>query len=175
MRVVRRLGVTTGLEKVLLSGKRFSPAEALELGLVDELVPGIDQLLGRAKQWIAANPEPSQPWDQPGFAIPGGTPARGPLAAQLPHLAANLRRQTAGAPAPEARAILAAAVEGAQVDLEAASLIETRYFIGLVTGQVAKTGSRRTSSTCSSSNPAPAARPGSPRSGPCGWLWSAPG
>src|SRR5216684_2258257 len=138
VRVVRRLGVTTGLEKVLLSGKRFSPAEALELGLVDELVPGIDQLLPRAKQWIAENPEPSQPWDQPGFAIPGGTPARGPLAAQLPYLATNLRRQTAGAPAPEARAILAAAVEGAQVDLEAASLIETRYFLSLVTGQVAK-------------------------------------
>ena len=35
VRVVRRLGVTTGLEKVLLSGKRFSPADALELGLVD--------------------------------------------------------------------------------------------------------------------------------------------
>ena len=138
VRVVRRLGVTTGLEKVLLSGKRFSPAEALELGLVDELVPGIDQLLPRAKQWIAENPEPSQPWDRPGFAIPGGTPARGPLAAQLPYLAANLRRQTAGAPAPAARAILAAAVEGTQVDLDAASLIETRYFIGLVTGQVAK-------------------------------------
>jgi len=109
-----------------------------ELGLVDELVPGVDQLLPRAKQWIAENPEPSQPWDRPGFAIPGGTPARGPLAEQLPYLAANLRRQTAGAPAPAARAILAGAVEGAQVDLEAASLIETRYFIGLVTGQVAK-------------------------------------
>jgi len=113
VRVVRRLGVTTGLEKVLLSGKRFSPAEALELGLVDELVPGIDQLQLRAKQWIAENPEPGQPWDQPGFAIPGGTPARGPLAAQLPYLAANLRRQNTGAPAPEARAILAAAADGA--------------------------------------------------------------
>jgi 3-hydroxyacyl-CoA dehydrogenase/enoyl-CoA hydratase/3-hydroxybutyryl-CoA epimerase len=138
VRVVRRLGVTAGLEKVLLSGKRFSPAEALELGLVDELVAGIGQLLPRAKQWIAENPEPSQPWDRHGFAIPGGTPARGPLAEQLPYLAANLRRQTAGAPAPAARAILVTAVEGAQVDLEAASLIETRYFIGLVTGQVAK-------------------------------------
>ena len=138
VRVVRRLGVTTGLEKVLLTGKRFSPAEAFALGLADELVPGTDQLLPRAKQWITENPEPSQPWDRPGFAIPGGTPGHGPLAAQLPYLAAGLRRQNTGAPAPAARAILAAAVEGAQVDLEAASLIETRYFIGLVTGQVAK-------------------------------------
>ena len=138
VRVVRHLGVTAGLENVLLSGTRFAPAEALQLGLVDELVPSIDQLVPRAKHWIAANPEPLQPWDRPGFAIPGGTPARGPLAAQLPYLAANLRRQTAGAPSPAARAILAAAVEGAQVDLEAASLIETRYFVHLVVGQVAK-------------------------------------
>src|ERR1700733_5935345 len=56
VRVVRRLGGTTGLEEGLLSGKRFSPAEALELGLVDELVPGIDQLLLHAKKWIAKNP-----------------------------------------------------------------------------------------------------------------------
>ena len=138
VRVVRHLGVTAGLEKVLLSGKPFTPAEALQLGLVDELVPSIDQLVPRAKHWIAANPEPLQPWDRPGFAIPGGTPARGPLAAQLPHLAADLRSRTAGAPSPAARAILAAAVEGAQVDLEAASLIETRYFVQLVVGQVAK-------------------------------------
>jgi 3-hydroxyacyl-CoA dehydrogenase / enoyl-CoA hydratase / 3-hydroxybutyryl-CoA epimerase len=138
VRVVRRLGVTAGLEQVLLSGQRFTPAKALELGLADELVPSIDQLVPRAKQWIAANPAPSQPWDQPGFTIPGGTPARGPLASQLPYLSAGLRRQTSGAPSPAARAILAAAVEGAQVDLEAAGLIETRYFIGLVTGQIAK-------------------------------------
>jgi 3-hydroxyacyl-CoA dehydrogenase/enoyl-CoA hydratase/3-hydroxybutyryl-CoA epimerase len=138
VRVVRHLGVRAGLEKVLLSGKRFTPAEALDLGLVDELVPTIEQLVPRAKQWIAENPEPVQPWDRPGFVIPGGTPARGPLAAHLPYLSANLRRQTAGAPSPAARAILAAAVEGAQVDLEAAGLIETRYFIQLVVGQIAK-------------------------------------
>ena len=100
VRTVRHLGVTAALEKVLLSGRRYSPAEALELGLVDEVAASIEDLVPRAKRWIAANPEAAQPWDRPGFAIPGGTPARGPLAAQLPYLAANLRRRTAGAPAP---------------------------------------------------------------------------
>src|ERR1700746_3971150 len=33
VRVVRMLGVATALEKVLLSGARFSPADALQLGL----------------------------------------------------------------------------------------------------------------------------------------------
>jgi 3-hydroxyacyl-CoA dehydrogenase / enoyl-CoA hydratase / 3-hydroxybutyryl-CoA epimerase len=138
VRSVRHLGVTTALEKVLLSGKRYGPAEALELGLIDEVTGSIDDLLPRAKQWIADHPDAAQPWDKPGHAIPGGTPSRGPLAAQLPYLSADLRRRTAGAPVPAERAILAVAVEGAAVDLDTASVIETRYFIGLVTGQVAK-------------------------------------
>jgi 3-hydroxyacyl-CoA dehydrogenase / enoyl-CoA hydratase / 3-hydroxybutyryl-CoA epimerase len=138
VRTVRHLGVTAALEKVLLSGTRYSPAQALELGLIDEVTDSVPELLARAKLWIADHPDAAQPWDRPGFAIPGGTPARGPLAAQLPYLSANLRRRTAGAPAPAERAILAAAVEGAQVDLDTAAVIETRYFIGLVTGQIAK-------------------------------------
>jgi 3-hydroxyacyl-CoA dehydrogenase/enoyl-CoA hydratase/3-hydroxybutyryl-CoA epimerase len=138
VRSVRHLGVTAALEKVLLSGKRYGPAEALELGLIDEVTGEVEDLVPRAKQWIAAHPDAAQPWDRPGFAIPGGTPARGPLAAQLPCLSANLRRRTAGAPVPAERAILAAAVEGSAVDLDTASVIETRYFVGLVTGQVAK-------------------------------------
>jgi 3-hydroxyacyl-CoA dehydrogenase / enoyl-CoA hydratase / 3-hydroxybutyryl-CoA epimerase len=138
IRSVRYLGVTDALEKVLLSGKRYGPAEAVALGLIDEVTGSIDDLLPQAKQWIADHPDAAQPWDRPGFAIPGGTPARGPLAAQLPYLSANLRRRTAGAPAPAERAILAAAVEGAAVDIDTASLIETRYFIGLAAGQIAK-------------------------------------
>ena len=98
----------------------------------------VAELIPKAKQWIAGHPDAAQPWDRPGFGIPGGTPARGPLAAQLPYLSANLRRRTNGAPALAERAILAAAVEGAAVDLDTASLIETRYFIGLGTGQIAK-------------------------------------
>jgi 3-hydroxyacyl-CoA dehydrogenase/enoyl-CoA hydratase/3-hydroxybutyryl-CoA epimerase len=138
IRTVRILGVTDALEKVLLSGKRYGPAEALGLGLVDEVTDDVAGLIPKAKQWIAGHPDAAQPWDRPGFAIPGGTPARGPLAAQLPYLSSNLRSRTNGAPAPAERAILAAAVEGAAVDLDTASLIETRYFIGLVTGQIAK-------------------------------------
>ena len=39
---------------------------------------------------------------------------------------------------PAPRAILAAAVEGAQVDFDTASRIESRYFTELATGHVAK-------------------------------------
>ncbi|MFJ2116811.1 3-hydroxyacyl-CoA dehydrogenase family protein, partial [Streptomyces sp. NPDC087850] len=66
------------------------------------------------------------------------TPASPRLAARLPAFPATLVKQTAGAPFPAPRAILAAAVEGSQVDFATAQTIESRYFTGLVTGQTAK-------------------------------------
>jgi 3-hydroxyacyl-CoA dehydrogenase/enoyl-CoA hydratase/3-hydroxybutyryl-CoA epimerase len=95
-------------------------------------------LLARAKEWISANPEAAQPWDRPGYRMPGGTPATPKLAAQLPAFAATLRKQLKGNRLPAPEAILATAVEGAQVDFATAELIETRRLITLLTGQIAK-------------------------------------
>ena len=92
-----------------------------------------------AKAWIKANPDAhTQPWDAKGYKMPGGTPRSPGLAAILPSFPALLRKQLKGAPMPAPRAILDAAVEGAQVDFDTASRIESRYFTELVTGQVAK-------------------------------------
>jgi 3-hydroxyacyl-CoA dehydrogenase/enoyl-CoA hydratase/3-hydroxybutyryl-CoA epimerase len=49
-----------------------------------------------------------------------------------------LRKQLKGAPMPAPHHILCAAVEGTQVDFDTALQIETRYFLDLATGQVAK-------------------------------------
>ncbi|MCW2613926.1 MAG: 3-hydroxybutyryl-CoA epimerase [Frankiales bacterium] len=144
VRTVRMLGVATALPKVLLSGARFTPAQALEIGLVDDVVATVDDLLPAARAWIAANPAPVQPWDVKGFTIPGGTPAGGALAGQLPFMAAGLRSQVNGAPAAAQRAIMAAAVEGSQVDVDTAGLIETRYLVSLAVGQEAKNRIRST-------------------------------
>lgn len=92
-----------------------------------------------AKAWILANPgKHVQPWDVPGFEIPGGSPSTPAFAANLPAFPANLRKQLKGSPMPAPRAIMAAALEGAQVDFDTAQLIETRYFVNLVTGPIAK-------------------------------------
>src|SRR5436305_6853677 len=56
----------------------------------------------------------------------------------LPAFPANLRKQLKGANYPAPHHIMAAAVEGAQVDFDNALEIEGRYFVDLVTGQVAK-------------------------------------
>ncbi|MCF3963678.1 3-hydroxyacyl-CoA dehydrogenase NAD-binding domain-containing protein [Streptomyces fuscigenes] len=138
VRTVRLLGVADALLKVLLRGTRHTPRRALDAGLVHEVADTPEDLLARAHAYIDAHPESHQPWDTPGYRIPGGTPADPRFAATLPAFAATLRKQTAGAPLPAPRNILAAAVEGSQVDFDTALAIESRYFAELATGRTAK-------------------------------------
>jgi 3-hydroxyacyl-CoA dehydrogenase/enoyl-CoA hydratase/3-hydroxybutyryl-CoA epimerase len=137
-RSVRMLGVQRALTDVLLRGQRYSPVQAAEIGLVDEVVDSADEMMARAKAWIHANPASTQPWDVKGYEIPGGTPASPAFAQILPAFPANLRKQINGANLPAPVVILSAAVEGSQVDFETASTIESRYLTELATGQVAK-------------------------------------
>jgi len=138
-RTVRMFGVQNAFVNILSQGTRFKPAKAKEIGLVDEVLPTVEELVPAAKAWIKANPDShEQPWDKKGYKMPGGTPSSPGLAAILPSFPALLRKQLKGAPMPAPKAILAAAVEGAQVDFDTASRIESRYFAQLVTSQVAK-------------------------------------
>ncbi|MEU7906885.1 3-hydroxyacyl-CoA dehydrogenase NAD-binding domain-containing protein [Actinoplanes sp. NPDC049118] len=137
-RTVRMMGLATALTTVLLTGRQFRPADALTAGLVDAVVATPGELLAAARAWIAEHPDAAQPWDRPGYRMPGGTPASPSLAAQLPAFPANLRKQLKGNRMPAPEAILAAAVEGAQVDVDTALTIETRHLVTLLTGQVAK-------------------------------------
>ncbi|MEV7139762.1 3-hydroxyacyl-CoA dehydrogenase NAD-binding domain-containing protein [Streptomyces tauricus] len=138
VRTVRLLGIADALLKVLLQGTQYSPRRALENGLVHEVAATQEEMLAKARAFIDANPESSQPWDKPGYRIPGGTPSNPKFAANLPAFPANLRKQTGGAPYPAPRNILAAAVEGSQVDFETAQVIEARYFVELAAGQTSK-------------------------------------
>jgi 3-hydroxyacyl-CoA dehydrogenase / enoyl-CoA hydratase / 3-hydroxybutyryl-CoA epimerase len=137
-RTVRLLGITDALLNVLLQGQQYFPAKAKEKGLVHEVVDSEEAMLAAARAFIDANPASQQPWDVKGYKIPGGTPSHPKFAANLPAFPANLRKQTGGAPYPAQHNILAAAVEGSQVDFELAQVIEARYFVELVTGQISK-------------------------------------
>jgi 3-hydroxyacyl-CoA dehydrogenase/enoyl-CoA hydratase/3-hydroxybutyryl-CoA epimerase len=138
-RVVRLLGLQTGLMDVLLPGTQFTPAAAHAKGLVDELVATREELVPAAKAWIRANPDEHQnPWDRPDYKMPGGSPTSPALAAYLPAFPALLRKQTKGAVYPAPRAILSAAVEGASVDFDTASRIESRYLTNLIVNQGSK-------------------------------------
>jgi 3-hydroxyacyl-CoA dehydrogenase / enoyl-CoA hydratase / 3-hydroxybutyryl-CoA epimerase len=141
-RLTRMFGMYDALMGYLLTGTRLKPAQAREKGLVDELVATQEELLPAAKAWILANkdnPEAAtQPWDRPGYKMPGGAPSNPKVASVLPAFPANLRKQAKGADYPAPRAIMSAAIEGAQVDFDTASRIESRYLTKLVTGQTSK-------------------------------------
>lgn len=135
-KMTRHLGLM-GAQPYLVEGKTFNPREALELGLVHELVADTAGLRGKALAWIATNPTAQHPWDSRDYKIPGGTPANPKIAAALSVAPAMLKKQTRGLyPAPEA--ILACMMEGTQVDLETALRIESRYLARLMTGANAK-------------------------------------
>jgi 3-hydroxyacyl-CoA dehydrogenase/enoyl-CoA hydratase/3-hydroxybutyryl-CoA epimerase len=137
-RTVRMFGIVTALTEILGQGTRFKVEAAKGKGLVDEIVPA-ESLIDAAKAWIKANPDAgAQPWDKPGYKIPGGTPSSPALAAFLPALGPILCKQIKQTDMRAPKAILSAAVEGAQVDFDTASRIESRYFTQLVTSQQAK-------------------------------------
>ncbi|TQV69688.1 3-hydroxyacyl-CoA dehydrogenase [Exilibacterium tricleocarpae] len=136
VRMTRLLGLQAAMP-YLAEGRQFKPQPGLDSGLLHELAEDEKDLLARAAAWIKANPEARQPWDQPGYKIPGGAPKQAAFAQMLPIVPAILKSKTKGVmPAPEA--ILSAAVEGLQVDFDTAIRIESRYFAELAAGQVAK-------------------------------------
>ncbi|MEV0767371.1 3-hydroxyacyl-CoA dehydrogenase NAD-binding domain-containing protein [Nocardia salmonicida] len=135
-RTVRLLGITNAVLNVVGQGQRMKPAKALQVGIIHEVAATSDEMFAQARAWIAANPEAAQPWDVKGYKIPGGIPSSPAVAANLPAFPANVRKQLKGSPMPAPIAVLATAVEGAQVDIDTAFAIETRYCANLICGQV---------------------------------------
>jgi len=135
-KTVRLLGLQAALP-MLMEGKTMRPQEAAKLGFLQGLAASKDDLFRMAREWIAKNPAPKQPWDEENTRIPGGTPASPAISQMLTIAPAMLIEKTRGLyPAPEA--IMAAAVEGASVDFDTALRIESRYLAKLAVSQVAK-------------------------------------
>ncbi len=135
-KTVRLLGLQAALP-MLMEGKTMRPAEAAKLGFLQGLAANHDDLFRMAREWIAKNPAPKQPWDEDNYRMPGGTPSSPQISQMLTIAPAMLIEKTRGLyPAPEA--VMAAAVEGASVDFDTALRIESRYLVKLAVSQVAK-------------------------------------
>ncbi|MFZ5918218.1 MAG: 3-hydroxyacyl-CoA dehydrogenase NAD-binding domain-containing protein [Chloroflexota bacterium] len=135
-RLTRMLGLQAAFP-YLTEGQQLDPQQALAAGFVDELAADHDDMMAKARAWILANPESAQPWDNSGYRMPGGLPNHPKMAQMLILAPAMMRKKTyRNYPAPEA--IMSAMVEGAAVDFDTASRIESRYFSRVATSQVAK-------------------------------------
>ena len=130
-RLPRLMGVQNAL-MYLLQGKTMSPQEAKGFGVVQDLAPA-DELLDRAKVWVKANPEGGvQPWDQKGFKFPGGAGAMNPAFAQIFMAASAMTMKTTNRNLNGPHAILSAVYEGAQLPMDTALRVESKYFARLV-------------------------------------------
>jgi 3-hydroxyacyl-CoA dehydrogenase / enoyl-CoA hydratase / 3-hydroxybutyryl-CoA epimerase len=136
VRMVRLLGLQNAFP-FLMEGKQFGVDKAKSLGLIQDTAETSEELMDKAIAWVKEHPKSQQPFDVKGYKIPGGDPKTPAVAQMLAIAPAMLRDKTKGCyPAPEA--IMAAAVEGTQVDVDTALTIESRYFTYLATGQVSK-------------------------------------
>ena len=135
VKTVRLKGLQAAVQ-VISESKRLSVQEALDIGWITQVVASEDALMPAALAALRSG-ACRQVWDDPKHGIPGGGPSQASIASMLSVAPAMLVEKTRGN-FPAQEAILAVAVEGAQVDFETALRIESRWLTRLATGQVAK-------------------------------------
>lgn len=135
VRLPRLIGIQKALG-LMLEGKQLDAQAALAQGLIDQVVPETE-LIAAAKAWISGGGKPTQPWDEKGYKTPGGGIDSPGGAQTLMGSNAMLHATTYGN-FPHAKAILAAVYEGMRLPVERAGTVETRYFLSLLAGPVAK-------------------------------------
>ncbi len=135
-RLPRMIGAKAALD-VLLGGKSYKPAEALKLGLVDDVVPA-DGLLDAAAAWINSAPDPVRAWDKKGFATPESRGMVNPDAAALFSATTAGLADRFGFNLPAPPAIVSCVFEGAQLPFDRALAVESKYFARLLTDPVAR-------------------------------------
>ncbi|MEL7491283.1 MAG: 3-hydroxyacyl-CoA dehydrogenase NAD-binding domain-containing protein [Pseudomonadota bacterium] len=136
----QRIPRLAGLQKaaeMATSGKPIDPATAKACGIAQEVV-GAGETVAKAKEWVKANPKVTQPWDKKGFKFPGGGGAMDPRAVQFFMGANAMAQKQTNHNYPAIQAILSCLYEGSIVPFDTAIRIETKYFMKLLSGPVAK-------------------------------------
>ena len=135
-RLPRLIGVEPAL-KVLLDGAPHKPADALKLGMVDEVVPA-DRLVDAARAWVLSGPSPVKPWDEKGYKGEGAGGLLNPRLATLTMMQAPLIAAKTHRNYPAPICILSAVFEGVQAPFDVGLRIETKYFAKLLLDPVAR-------------------------------------
>ena len=130
------LGIQNSL-MYLLQGKEVRPAQALKDGLIDDLAESQEELIQKAKDWIFANPNPVQPWDNKKHRVPGGDVWSANGVQTLVGAAGNLGKMAHGN-YPAQSYIMKVIHDGLPITIDRALEIEARYFIKLLASKEAK-------------------------------------
>lgn len=135
-RLPRLIGIEAAIPAIV-DGKTYSPEEALELGMVDQVVAA-DELFDAARVWLKANPDPVKPWDKKGYQVPEGLGLiNSKLASVYTFTVGRLVAQTwHNYPAPIAN--LDVIFEGCLMPIDKALNFESKHFAKLMVNPVAR-------------------------------------
>ncbi|MEY2756651.1 MAG: hypothetical protein RIR33_429 [Pseudomonadota bacterium] len=140
VRMTKKFGIAKALP-YLIDGTTMPASEALEAGLLDEVVDRVEDLIPRAKAWILSNKDnPNaalQPWDRPGYQIPGGDLSASAVRGFVNQTAFRLFEETRGL-LPNKQLIFDVAVEALKLDLDTALKIESRGLATLIISPISK-------------------------------------
>jgi 3-hydroxyacyl-CoA dehydrogenase/enoyl-CoA hydratase/3-hydroxybutyryl-CoA epimerase len=136
VRLPRLVGIQQALQ-ICGEGNDLKPAKAREMGLLADLAKDRDDLMAKARAWIAANPKARQPWDQPKFRFPGGD-SRSPGVVQMLAIAPSIASGKTWGNYPAVQHITSSIFEGGLLDFDAASVVESRYFAACVMSRESK-------------------------------------
>ncbi|HHG86388.1 MAG TPA: 3-hydroxyacyl-CoA dehydrogenase, partial [Bacteroidetes bacterium] len=121
----------------LLTARLMRPAEALKLGLVNELAETPEAVLDAARAWILGGGAAVQPWDVRGFTTPGMDMTSAGTTFLYAGTAGMVRQKTGGN-YPAANAILDCLYEGLQMAFDQALEVEIRHFAYVAQSKVAR-------------------------------------
>ena len=123
---VARLMQTGDALQMLFKGEQIRAAAAKAMNLVHEVAPK-DEIVARAKAWIAAGGSAVAPWDDKAFRAPSGKVYSPTGMMTWPPANAIYRRETYDN-YPAIKAVLASVYEGLQLPMDLALRVESRYF-----------------------------------------------
>jgi 3-hydroxyacyl-CoA dehydrogenase/enoyl-CoA hydratase/3-hydroxybutyryl-CoA epimerase len=133
---VARLMPTGDALQMLFKGEQLRAQAAKTMNLIHEIAPK-DELLARAKAWIAVDNKGVAPWDDPKFKPPSGRVFSPAGMMVWPAANAIYRRETMDN-YPAAKAILHAVFEGLQLPMDLALRVESRWFAHILRSKEAR-------------------------------------
>ena len=136
VRLARLVGIQQAMQ-ICTEGNEIAVAKARGMGLLADLAQDLNELMAKARAWIAANPKAAQPWDQPKFRIPGGD-SRSPAVVQVLAIAPSIASAKSYGNYPAVQHVMSAIFEGGLLDFDAACAVESRYFAACVLSRESK-------------------------------------
>ncbi len=136
----QRLPRLAGLQAagmMIMMGQPANPQAAMAQGFINEVVPH-DEVTGKAKAWVKANPKAAAPWDKKGFKFPGGAGSMDPRAVPLYMGSSAMALKQSKGNYDAVKAILSCLYEGSMLPIDTALRVESKYFTKLLMGPQAK-------------------------------------